>query len=115
MCLQLERIGLRFHIAYNGVAVDAIVMTARAAQLLSLMQAKPKPDLSQFLLSPMPGLLTHLAVEVGQEVKAGERLAVIEAMKMENVIKAEHDVVVDEILARSGESVAVDQPILKFR
>lgn len=115
VCLQLERIGLRFHIAYNGAAVDAIVMTARAAQLLSLMQAKPKPDLSKFLISPMPGLLTHLNVEVGQEVKAGERLAVIEAMKMENVIKAEHDVVVDEILARSGESVAVDQPILKFR
>ncbi|WP_321476825.1 acetyl-CoA carboxylase biotin carboxylase subunit [uncultured Paludibaculum sp.] len=115
VCLQLERIGLRFHIAHNGATVDAMVMTARAAQLLSLMQAKPRPDLSKFLLSPMPGLLTQLAVEVGQEMKAGERLAVIEAMKMENVLKAEHDVVVDEILARTGDSVAVDQAILRFR
>ena len=113
--LQLERIGLRFHIVHNGASVDAIVMTARAAHLLSLMRPKPKPDLSQFLLSPMPGLLSQVAVTVGQEVKAGERLAVIEAMKMENVLKAEHDVVVAELLARAGDSVAVDQPILKFR
>jgi propionyl-CoA carboxylase alpha chain len=113
--LQLERIGLRFRIVHDGASVDAIVMTSRAAHLLSLMRPKPKPDLSQFLLSPMPGLLSQLAVQVGQEVKAGERLAVIEAMKMENVLKADHDVVVAELLAQAGDSLAVDQPILKFR
>jgi propionyl-CoA carboxylase alpha chain len=63
----------------------------------------------------MPGLLVGVAVKPGQEVKAGERLATIEAMKMENILRAERDAVVEEQLASAGESVAVDQPILKFR
>jgi propionyl-CoA carboxylase alpha chain len=115
ICVQVERIGLRFRVSHNGTEVDCIVMTDRAAHLLSLMPIKPKPDLSKFLLSPMPGLLTELAVEAGQEVKAGERLAVIEAMKMENVLRAEQDAVVAEVLALPGESLAVDQAILKFK
>ncbi len=115
ICVQIERIGLRFRIFHNGTEADCIVMTARAAHLLSLMPIKPKPDLSKFLLSPMPGLLTQVAAEVGQEIKAGERLAVIEAMKMENVLKAEQDCVVAEVLAQPGASLAVDQAILKFK
>jgi propionyl-CoA carboxylase alpha chain len=115
ICVQLERIGLRYRVFHNGSEVDAIVMTARAAFLLSLMPIKPKPDLSKFLLSPMPGLLTQIAVQGGQEVKAGEKLAVIEAMKMENVLKAEQDGVVAEVLATPGESLAVDQAILRFQ
>ena len=91
------------------------MLTARAADLLALMPDKPPPDLSRFLLSPMPGLLTELAVKAGQEVKAGEKLAVIEAMKMENVLRAEADGVVKEVLAAQGDSLAVDQPILEFR
>jgi propionyl-CoA carboxylase alpha chain len=89
-------------------------MTARAAELLALMPDKPPPDLSKFLLAPMPGLLTDVAVKVGQEVRAGENLVVIEAMKMQNLLKAENDAVVAEVLAKPGESLAVDQPIMRF-
>jgi propionyl-CoA carboxylase alpha chain len=114
VCLQIERRGLTYRIFHWGTQVDAIVMTTRAAELLALMPEKPAPDLSRFLLSPMPGLLTELAVTAGQEVKAGEKLAVIEAMKMENILKAELDCVVAEVLAKPGDSLAVDQPILRF-
>jgi propionyl-CoA carboxylase alpha chain len=114
-CVQLERIGLRFHLAHNGTETDAIVMTVRAAQLLARMKPKPKPDLSRFLLAPMPGLLTQIAVQAGQQVKAGERLAVIEAMKMENILKAEADATVSALLAEAGASLAVDQPFLEFK
>ena len=79
------------------------------------MPRKVPPDLSKFLLSPMPGLLVEIAVKPGQEVKAGERLATIEAMKMENILRAERDAVVEEQLASAGESLAVDQPILRFQ
>jgi len=92
-----------------------MVMTARAARLQALMPHKAPPDMSKFLLSPMPGLLTQIGVQAGQEVKAGEVLAKIEAMKMENVLKAERDCVVEELLARAGESLAVDQPIIAFK
>jgi propionyl-CoA carboxylase alpha chain len=112
--LQLERRGLRYRIFHWGTQVDAIVMTERAAELLALMPVKLPPDLSRYLLSPMPGLLTEVSVEVGQEVKAGEKLAAIEAMKMENVLKADRDCVVAAVLAKEGESVTVDQPILEF-
>jgi propionyl-CoA carboxylase alpha chain len=114
ICLQIERLGLKYRVFHSGTQVDAMVMTARAAELLALMPEKPPPDLSQFLLSPMPGLLAELAVTAGQEVRAGETLVVIEAMKMQNIIKAENDCVVGELLAKSGDSLAVDQPILRF-
>jgi propionyl-CoA carboxylase alpha chain len=114
VCLQVERMGLKYRVCHLGTEGDAIVMTARAAELLAMMPEKPPPDLSQFLLSPMPGLLAEVAVRVGQEVRAGESLAVIEAMKMQNILKAENDCVVAELLARPGESLSVDQPILRF-
>ena len=79
------------------------------------MPRKAPPDRSRFLLSPMPGLLAEMAVKPGQEVKAGERLVVIEAMKMQNVILAERDATVDEVLAKEGESLAVDQPVIAFK
>jgi propionyl-CoA carboxylase alpha chain len=114
VCLQIQRVGWRYRIIHCGTQVDVTVLTARAAHLLSLMPEKPAPDLSRFLLSPMPGLLSELAVTAGQEVKAGEKLAVIEAMKMENILRAEADGVVKEVLAAQGDSLAVDQPILVF-
>jgi len=113
-CLQMERIGWRYRIFHRGVEVDVEVMTAHDAHLLSLMPDNPKPDLSKFLLSPMPGLLVELSAAVGQEVKAGERLAVVEAMKMENILRAEQDGVVAEVLAKKGDNLAVDQIILRF-
>jgi propionyl-CoA carboxylase alpha chain len=113
--MQVERIGTRFRIRHWGVRAEAEVVSARGAELLKRMPKKAPPDLSKFLLSPMPGLLREVAVKAGQEVKAGEKLAVIEAMKMENVLKAEQDCVVDEVLAKQGESLAVDQPIVRFK
>ena len=97
-----------------GTQVDVQVLPRRAAELLRLMPHKAPPDTSRFLLSPMPGLLAEVAVKPGQEVKAGERLVVIEAMKMQNVILAERDAVVAELLAQEGESLAVDQPVIRF-
>jgi propionyl-CoA carboxylase alpha chain len=90
------------------------VLSPRAAELAKLMPFKPPVDMSKFLLSPMPGLLVDVAVQAGQQVRAGERLAVIEAMKMENILTATQDGVVEELLAAKGESLAVDQPIMRF-
>ena len=112
--MQLERRKLAYRLFHWGTQVDLIVMRARAAELLSLMPEKQAPDMSKFLLSPMPGLLREVAVTVGQEVKAGEKLAVIEAMKMENILKAEQDVKVKKISAVAGESLSVDQIIIEF-
>jgi propionyl-CoA carboxylase alpha chain len=113
--MQVERHGLRYRLFHWGTQADVLVETARVAELHALMPYKAPPDTSKFLLSPMPGLLTHVAVSVGQEVKAGEVLAKIEAMKMENILKAERDCTVAELMAKPGESLAVDQPILGFR
>jgi propionyl-CoA carboxylase alpha chain len=90
------------------------VMSPRAAELLALMPQKKPPDTSRLLLSPMPGLLASIAVEPGQEVKAGEALAIVEAMKMENVLRAERDGRISTIRAKPGDSVAVDEVILEF-
>jgi propionyl-CoA carboxylase alpha chain len=114
ICLQVERMGLRYRVCHRGTQADGIVMTARAAELLAMMPDKLSPDLSQLLLSPMPGLLAEVAVKEGQEVREGETLVVIEAMKMQNIIKAESECVVAELLARPGDNLSVDQPILRF-
>jgi propionyl-CoA carboxylase alpha chain len=111
---QVERHGLWLRVEHNGLRIEAQVMSARAAELLRVMPFKAPPDLSKFLLSPMPGLLVEVAVQPGQKVLAGERLAVIEAMKMENILSASQDGTVSELLAKKGESLAVDQPILSF-
>jgi len=115
ICMQIERRGLVYRLFHWGVQADMQVMSARTAVLKALMPVKAPPDMSRFLLSPMPGLLTQIAVDVGQEVKAGEILAKIEAMKMENVLKAERDCVVAKLLAKPGESLAVDQAIIAFK
>jgi len=105
---------LALRVSHNGTAIDALVLLPRAAELLKLMPYKAPPDLSKFLLSPMPGLLVDVAVSVGQKVLAGEKLAVIEAMKMENILVATQDCVVKEISAKKGESLSVDQTIIAF-
>jgi propionyl-CoA carboxylase alpha chain len=114
LCMQVERRNMHYRLFHWGAQVDVMVLTARAAELYALMPQKPPPDLSHFLLSPMPGLLSELAVSVGQEIKAGEKLAVIEAMKMENILRADNDVRVKAVLAKPGDSLAVDQPIIEF-
>ena len=102
-------------VIHNGAQLDAIVMHPRTAELHRLMPYKAPPDMSKFVLSPMPGLLVQVAVQPGQEVKAGERVAVIEAMKMENVLFASADGVVKEVKAQQGDSLAVDQAIVEFQ
>jgi propionyl-CoA carboxylase alpha chain len=106
---------LAIRIAHNGTRLDALVLSPRAAQLHALMPYKAPPDMSRFVLSPMPGLLVEVAVQPGQKVQAGERVAVIEAMKMENVLFATADGVVGKVLAGKGESLSVDQPIVEFQ
>jgi propionyl-CoA carboxylase alpha chain len=105
---------LALRIEHDGGRLDALVLTPRTAELHALMPFKAPPDMSRFLLSPMPGLLVDVAVQPGQKVQAGQRLAVIEAMKMENVLFAAADGVVGKVLAAKGESLAVDQPIVEF-
>ncbi|MDR0479298.1 MAG: acetyl-CoA carboxylase biotin carboxylase subunit [Burkholderiaceae bacterium] len=105
---------LAIRVIHNGTQIDAIVMDPRTAQLHRLMPYKAPPDMSKFLLSPMPGLLVDVAVKEGQSVQAGERLAIIEAMKMENVLFATRDGIVSKITAAKGESLAVDQVIMEF-
>jgi propionyl-CoA carboxylase alpha chain len=115
---QVERGGaknpLAIRVAHNGMQIDTLALLPRAAELLKLMPHKAPPDLSKFLLSPMPGLLADISVTPGQKVLAGEKLAVIEAMKMENILTATTDGTVGQLLARKGDSLAVDQPILSF-
>jgi propionyl-CoA carboxylase alpha chain len=101
-------------VSHAGSRIDVTVVTPRIAELSKWMKHKAPPDTSKFLLSPMPGLLVQIAVAKGQHVQAGERLAVIEAMKMENILTAAQDGVVAEVLAGQGESLAVDQPIIRF-
>ena len=105
---------LALRVAHNGTQVEAMVLSPLGARLMKLMPYKAPPDLSKYLMSPMPGLLVEVSVQPGQHVQAGEKLAVIEAMKMENVLFAAHDGVVSKISAGKGESLAVDQVILEF-
>jgi propionyl-CoA carboxylase alpha chain len=109
-----KRLPLAIRVAHNGMVIEALVLLPRAAELLKLMPHKAPPDLSKFLLSPMPGLLADVTVQPGQKVLAGEKLAVIEAMKMENILTATQDGTVKEVLAKTGDSLAVDQPIVSF-
>ena len=101
-------------LAHRGVRIAARVFTRREAELAALMPEKKAADTSRALLCPMPGLVKAVLVQVGQEVKAGEPLCMVEAMKMENVLRAERDVTVSKILAKEGDSLAVDAVIMEF-
>ena len=105
---------LALRVIHNGTQADVLVLSPKGAELHKLMPYKAPPDLSKFLLSPMPGLLVDVAVQPGQKVQAGEKLAVIEAMKMENILFAAQDGVVSKISASKGDSLAVDDIILEF-
>ena len=101
-------------LAHRGVRVAARVYTRREAELAALMPEKKAADTSKKLLCPMPGLVKAMLVSVGQEVKAGEALCMVEAMKMENVLRAERDVTVSKVHAAEGDSLAVDAVIMEF-
>jgi len=103
-----------YALSHAGVGVDARVYTRREAQLAALMIERKGADGSKTLLCPMPGLVKAIAVKVGQDVKAGEQLCIVEAMKMENVLSAERDGTVKAILCKEGDSLAVDAAIMEF-
>jgi propionyl-CoA carboxylase alpha chain len=103
-----------FDLAHRGVEVRAYVYTESEAQAARLMPVKKAADSGKSVRCPMPGLVMSIAVAEGQEVKAGDTLAVVEAMKMENVLRAERDGVVKTIKAKPGDSLAVDAVIMEF-
>jgi len=112
--VQVDAMGSGWRLVHEGGQAEALVLTPRQAELYGLMPVKAAPDTSKFLLSPMPGLLASVAVGEGQEVKAGEPLAVVEAMKMENVLRAAQDGTVKTLHAKAGDSLKVDQKIIEF-
>ncbi|MFL0810279.1 MAG: acetyl/propionyl/methylcrotonyl-CoA carboxylase subunit alpha [Agarilytica sp.] len=114
VCMQVERKDSAYKIFYRGAEVQALVLTPIAAEMNNYMLEKEAPDLSKFLMSPMPGLLVSLSAEEGKEVKEGEELAVLEAMKMENSLRAEKDGVVKKVSATVGDSLMVDHIIVEF-
>ena len=103
-----------FVLAHRGVETRAFVYTEREAAAARLMPVKKPPDTGKWLLCPMPGLVRSIDVKEGQEVKVGETLAVVEAMKMENVLRAERDAVVKAVKVKPGDSLAVDAVIMEF-
>ena len=105
---------ISYEISYAGYNTRLFVMSPKNAELNRWMRVKPPPNSSKSLQSPMPGLLIEVLVAAGMAVKAGEKLCIIEAMKMENILRAERDFVVHEIKAHPGDILAVDQVILTF-
>jgi len=114
ICVQVDRLGIGYRLFRGGSEAEATVYTIREAELQSLMPQKPLQDFSKYLMAPMPGLLVSVQVEEGQTFKAGDSLAMIEAMKMENTLRAERDGVVKKVSEQPGASVAVDQIIIEF-
>ena len=112
--LQIEKNGYGYDVTQAGNLKTIYVLTRRTAELNEKMPVKQRADQSHFLLSPMPGLLVSLGIKQGQTVKAGEELAVIESMKMENSLRADHDGVVAKVLVEAGVTLEVDQAILEF-
>jgi propionyl-CoA carboxylase alpha chain len=112
--VQVERDDQTLRLFHGGLQADVKILSPRAAELLRLMPEKVAPDMSKFLISPMPGLLVSLSVNAGDTVSAGEQLAVIEAMKMENALLAERDGVVAKINYEIGASLAVGDKILEL-
>ncbi len=112
--MQVERTGLGYRLQHRGVTTEALVLTPRAAELHRLMPRRQETDRSRSLLSPMPGLLVKISVNEGDRVQCGQELAVIEAMKMENVLRAPVSATVATIVCRPGDCLSVDQVILEF-
>ena len=114
IAVQVQRHNQTYRLSHDGHRADITILTPREAELMKLMPVKAPPDTSRHLLAPMPGLLVSVAVKPGDEVKAGEELAVLEAMKMENTLRAERDGVVAKINFEPGASLEVDELIMEL-
>ena len=114
MAAQIRSVLNGIHVAHGGVAATLRVFTEREAELHALMPPRVEADTGKSLLCPMPGLVRSIAVKESQEVKAGEILAIVEAMKMENVLRAERDGKISKVHAKEGDSLSVDAVILEF-
>ncbi|MGN6147404.1 MAG: acetyl-CoA carboxylase biotin carboxylase subunit [Rhizomicrobium sp.] len=112
--VQISRLAGGYRVRQGGAAATVIVRSPYAAELAALMPKKAAADTSKFLLCPMPGLVVSVNVKEGQDVKAGESLAVVEAMKMENVLTAERDGKIKKVNAKKGDSLALDDVIIEF-
>jgi propionyl-CoA carboxylase alpha chain len=112
--LQVDRCPEGYRLFLGGSEAHVLVRTRKAAEFAARIPAKPPPDTSRFLLSPMPGLIISIPVRAGEPVKAGQELLVLEAMKMENVLRAERDAVVEAIEVEPGATVAADQVLMAF-
>ena len=114
LALKIGKITAGFHVRYRGASMDVTLRTPRQAELVAMMPEKVPPDTSKMLLCPMPGLIVSIAVEEGQEVQEGQALCTVEAMKMENILRAEKKGVVASIKAAQGDSLQVDEVIMEF-
>ena len=112
--VQVRRVGRAWELQTRGRSHTVQVLPPHVAELSKHMIEKVPPDLSRLLLAPMPGLLTRLDVKVGQKVEAGQPVAVMEAMKMENILRAGRAATVKATPAKAGDSLAVDQIIVEF-
>ena len=112
--LKVDRVRGHVRLRARGVDLTPIVMSERVAELAALMPEKLPPDMSKYLLCPMPGLVVKVMVEEGDQVEEGQSLAIVEAMKMENVLKAEKAATVSKVAASEGDSLAVDDVIMEF-
>jgi propionyl-CoA carboxylase alpha chain len=115
LLVQVDRRPEGYLLTHRGAQIEAVIRTRKAAEYAMRMPKKVPPDLSKMLVSPMPGLIVSVAAEVGQEVKAGQELCVLEAMKMENVLRAERDAVVETLEVKPRDTVAADQVLMTFR
>ena len=114
LVMKIGKISGGFRIRYRGADLKVHVRTPRQAELAALMPEKLPADTSKFLLCPMPGLIVKVDVAVGCEVQEGQSLCTIEAMKMENILRAEKKGIVAKINAAAGDSLAVDEIIMEF-
>ena len=114
MVVKLAVRGTSIWMSWRGTSTTVTVRSERAAELADKIPEKESADLSKFLLSPMPGLVMSISIQAGDQVRAGQPLVIVDAMKMENVLRAERDAVVSEIMVSEGDSVSVDQIIMEF-
>ncbi|MGI9395100.1 MAG: biotin/lipoyl-containing protein, partial [Boseongicola sp.] len=114
LVLKVDKRTAGFRIRYRGADLVVTIRTPRQAELAARMPEKSPPDMSKMLLCPMPGLIVKIDVDEGQQVQEGQALCTVEAMKMENILRAEKKGVIAKVNASAGDSLQVDDVIMEF-